>query len=161
MRDKWLETVEAEERTALLEKMLKHGLSTGDVIKEVKRQRMTRRSNRDDDTGELLMRNKLKDSRKEERTFRKERNQLRKKLEETLSSNKFLRRVRGLKQIIGKARSRINKKSKTRIERDLAKKKLKDKKKMIASLPEDCKPYSDLKILREVEITPEPPALQW
>ena len=28
MRDKWLETVEAEERTALLEKMVKHGLST-------------------------------------------------------------------------------------------------------------------------------------
>ena len=75
MRDKWLETVEAEERTALLEKMLKHGLSTGDVIKEVKRQRMTRRSDRDDDTGVLLMRNKLKDSRREERTFRKEKNQ--------------------------------------------------------------------------------------
>ena len=29
---------------------------------------------------------------------------------------------------------------------------------MIASLPEDCKPYSDLKILREETITPEPPA---
>ena len=29
---------------------------------------------------------------------------------------------------------------------------------MIASLPEDCEPYSDLKILREEEITPEPPA---
>ena len=158
MRDKWLETVEAEERTALLEKMVKHGLSTGDVIKEVKRQRMTRRSDRDDDTGALLMRNKLRDSRREERTFRKEKNQLRMKLEETLSSNKFLRRVRRMKQIIGKSRSRIKKKNKARLERDLAKKKLEDKKRMIASLPEDCKPFSDLKVLREEEITPEPPA---
>ena len=158
MRDKWLETVEAEERTALLEKMVKHGLSTGDVIKEVKRQRMTRRSDRDDDTGALLMRNKLRDSRREERTFRKEKNQLRMKLEETLSSNKFLRRVRRMKQIIGKSRSRIKKKNKARLERDLAKKKLEDKKRMIASLPEDCKPFSELKVLREEEITPEPPA---
>ena len=135
MRDKWLETIEAEERTALLEKMIKHGLSTGDVIKEVKRQMMTRRSDRDDDTGAILMRNKLRDSRREERTFRKEKNQLRRKLEETLSSNKFLRRVRRMKQIIGKSRSRIKKKNKARLERDLAKKKLEDKKKMIASLP--------------------------
>ena len=37
MRDKWLETVEADERTALLEKMVKHGQSTGDVTNEVKR----------------------------------------------------------------------------------------------------------------------------
>ena len=37
LREKWLETMEAEERTALLEKMLKNGLSTGDVKKEVKK----------------------------------------------------------------------------------------------------------------------------
>ena len=152
MRDKWLETIEAEERTALLEKMVKHGLSTGDVIKEVKRQMMTRRSDRDDDTGAILMRNKLRDSRREERTFRKEKNQLRRKLEETLSSNKFLRRVRRMKQILGKARSRIKKKNKARLERDLAKKKLEDKKKMIASLPEDCQPFSDLRVFRKEEI---------
>ena len=40
---------------------------------------------------------------------------MRKKLEETLSSNKFLRRVWRLKQIIGKARSRIKKKNKSRL----------------------------------------------
>jgi hypothetical protein len=131
--------------------MVKHGLSTGDVIKEVRKQRMTRRSANDDNTGELLMKNKLKDSRKEERTLRME-------LEKMLNSNKFLRRVKRLKQLIGKSRSRIRKKHKTRLERDLAKKKLEEKKKMISSLPEECKAYSDLKILNAEEIKPEPPA---
>ena len=96
--------MEAEERTALLEKMWKHGLFTGDVIKEVRRQRMTRRSDREDDTGELLMRNKLKDSRREQKTFRKERNKVRKELEKLLTENKFLRRMRRLKQLVGKSR---------------------------------------------------------
>ena len=67
MKVTWLQVMEAEERTALLERMIKHGLSTGDVRKEVRKQQMTRRTNRDDDTGSLLMKNKLKDSRREEK----------------------------------------------------------------------------------------------
>ena len=62
---------------------------------------MTRRSDREDDTGKLLMRNKLKDSRREQKTFRKERNKLRKELEKLLTENKFLRRMRRLKQLLG------------------------------------------------------------
>ena len=71
LREKWLATMEAEERTALLERMWKHGLFTGDVIKEVGRQRMTRRSDREDYTVERLMRNELKDRRREQKPFRK------------------------------------------------------------------------------------------
>ena len=45
----------------------------------------------------------------------------------------------GFKRILyrfaGKSRSRIRKKNKTRLERDIAKKKLYDKKKIISSLP--------------------------
>ena len=37
----WLQVMEAEERTALLERMIKHGLSTGDVRKEVRKQEMS------------------------------------------------------------------------------------------------------------------------
>ena len=41
LREKWEETMEAEERTSLLEKMLKHELSTGDVVKEARKLRKT------------------------------------------------------------------------------------------------------------------------
>ena len=53
----------------------------------------------------------------------------------------------------------MKKKNKVRLERDLAKKTLEDKKKMISNLPEECKAYSDLRALRVEEIPPEPPAL--
>ena len=131
MREKWMETMEAEERTALLERMVKNGLSTGDVRKEVRKQVMTRRCAKEDNTGELLMRNKLKDSRKEERTFRKEKSKIRRELELTLgNNNKFLRRVRRLKQVIVRARAKIRKKNKIRFERDIASKKNEDRKRM-------------------------------
>ena len=56
---------------------------------------------------------------------------------------------------VGKSRSKIKKKNKIRLERDLAKKNIEDKKKMISKFPD----YSDLRAFRDEEIPPEPPAL--
>ena len=92
--------------------------------KEVKKQVTTSRYAMDDNSGELLMKNKLKDSRKEERTFSKERSKLRTEIEMTLvNSNTFLRRVRRLKQVIVRARAMIRMKNKIKLERDIEKKK--------------------------------------
>ena len=158
LREKWVETMEAEERTTWLEKMVKHELSTGDVKKEVKKLMMTRRSAKEDDTEEFLMKKKLIDSRKEEKKFRKERNNLRRELELKLgNNNKLQRRVRRLKLLITKKRSKIRKKNKVKLERDIEKKKNLTRAKMISSLPEDCKEYSELRIFQEEEIIPEEP----
>ena len=156
--EKWEETMEAEERTSLLEKMIKHELSTGDVVKEAKKLRRTRRVTKEDDTEIFLMKKKLVDSKKEEQKFRKERNTLRKELETIIgNNNKFQRRVRRLKLLMTKKRTKIRKKNKTRIERDINKKNIVKRAKMLSSLPEECQEYGDLRIFRNTEIVPEPP----
>ena len=160
LRVKWLEMMEAEERTALLDKLVKHGLSTGEVRKVVRKQELSRRSTKHDDTGEVLMKKKLNDSRRDEKILRKEKNKIRKELGEILDEggNKFKRRIRRLKQVVLKERAPIRKKNQKRVERDLMKKKKLEKANLVTSLPEDCQEFGKLRVFQEEQIQPEPPA---
>ena len=87
LRDESLATMEAEQRTVLLDQMVRLGMNLGDVQGIFEKQLVTRRCNKGDDTDQVLMEKKLKDSRKEEKLFRRKRNNLRVGLEEVLGKN--------------------------------------------------------------------------
>ena len=73
--------MEAEQKTCLLDLMVRPGLNTDDVEGIAWKQGISRRCDKDDDTDEFLMKKKLKDSRKSEKLVRRQRNNTRKDLE--------------------------------------------------------------------------------
>ena len=99
----WVKCAEAEERTKLLQSLLEAGIGTNDVEKfredQAKKSFGVSKNNRNEElvTGE--MRRKLADSMEWERTVRKQRGQLRSKLEDRMGNRShayknFVKRVR-------------------------------------------------------------------
>ena len=119
LRKIYYDTMEAEERTTLLESLVGFGLSTKEVISFLGKQNTSRRCRKIATTGEILMKEKLKDSRWEEEKFRGERAAKRKELESLLgkSSNKFKRILSRIKEKVKNARKTIRCKNKEKITR--------------------------------------------
>ena len=159
LRDESLATMEAEQRTVLLDQMVRLGMNLGDVQGIFEKQLVTRRCNKGDDTDQVLMEKKLKDSRKEEKLFRRKRNNLRVGLEEVLgkNSNKYKRIIERVKQLVEKKRTKIRKKYKNKVETYKEKHEKAKAEKIISSLPEEVKPYKDLRAIRGLPIDPDPP----
>ena len=159
MRDKSIATMEAEQRTSLLDQMVRLGMNTRDVKGISWKQGVTRRCSKEDDTDEFLMKKKLKDSKKEEKLFRRDRNKTRGQLESILgkNSNKYKRIIERVKQLVDGKKNNTKIKYKNKIEEyKKDHEKLKEEKR-VASLPDECKPYGDLRALRGVPTDPEPP----
>ena len=74
-------TMEAEQRTELFEQMVRLGLSTKEVGSFTRKQRSSRRTKGRDDTSKILMEIKIKDSKKDGKSLRKDRRKLRLDLE--------------------------------------------------------------------------------
>ena len=86
------------------------------------------------------MTKKLKDSKKEEKVFRKERNKVRKELELMLgvSSNKYKRIIERLKQLVDGKKCKIRKKNKTKLTKYKKEQEERLELKKLSSLPEEC-----------------------
>ena len=120
---------------------------------------VTRRCSNGVDTDQVLMEKKLKDSRKEEKLFRRKRNKLRVELEEVLgkSSNKYKRIIERVKQLVEKRRTKIRKKYNKKVETYKEKHEKEKAEKNISSLPEEVKPYKDLRAIRGLPYTNKSP----
>ena len=151
--------MEAEQRTCLLDQMVRLRLNTKDVEGISWKQGISRRCNKDDDTDEFLMKKKLKDSKKSEKLVRRERNDISTNLEIMLgdASNKYRRIVGRAKQLVDGRKKSIKKKNKQKIDKYKVEHKKKEEAKRIANLPEECKEYEALRALRGTKIDPEPP----
>ena len=162
MRDESLATMEAEQRTVLLDQMVRLGMNLRDVQGILEKQLVTRRCSKGVDTDQVLMEKKLKDSRKEEKLFRRKRNKLRVELEEVLGkkSNKYKRIVERVKHLVEKKRTKIRKKYNKKVETYKEKHEKEKTEKNISSLPEEVKPYKDLRDIRGLPIDPDPLNLQ-
>jgi hypothetical protein len=123
------DAMEAEERTTLLECMDRLGMSTKEVIAILGKKVSARRKNQGtESTREFLMNDRIKDSRWEERKFRKERDDRRKELEQVLFlgpsgvTNKYKRIIAKIKEKVKTSRKRIRIKNKSKIDRTREKK---------------------------------------
>ena len=154
-----IETMEAEERSNLFEQMSRKGLVTGAVVKAARKQQMSRKSAKSDNTEELLMGNILRDSRREEKLHRKEKKKKRKELEDELGkdSNKYRKILKKLKEKVSRIRKQRKEKNKSKIETGMKKLNKKRALEKVSSLPEECSKYSELRAFRGEEIIPEPP----
>ena len=86
LRSNIYNTMESEKRTNLLEGMCKLGLSTKEVISFMAKQKYSRRYQDVTKTGEVLMLEKLRDSKGEEKMLRGMRTELRKELESPIKT---------------------------------------------------------------------------
>jgi hypothetical protein len=110
------DAMEAEEKTTLLECMDKLYMSTKDVVAILGKKVSARRKNHESESA------RVRDSKWEERKFRKERDDWRKKLESALfmgpsgTTHKFKRIVARIKEKVKSTRKKIRIKNKTKIE---------------------------------------------
>ena len=139
-------------------------MSTKEVVAILGKKVSARRKNHGtESTRETLMKDRVRDSKWEERKFRKERDDWRKKLESALflgpsgTTHKFKRIVARVKEKVKSARLKIRMKNKTKIDGYKSKKKLSDKMKELSSLPEECAPLKELRVFRGEDIPAEPP----
>ena len=84
---------------------------------------------------------------------------IRKELETLLGRerNRYKRIISRIRELISKIKGKIKEKNRVKIGRCLARKVEERKKALISSLPEECAEYSDLRVLKGVEIAPEQP----
>ena len=130
-------TMESEERSSLLGSMCKLGLSTREVISFMEKQKYSRRFQDVTKTGDILMKEKLRDSQGEEKMFREERKTLREELESLLgkSSHKYKRIIKRLKDKVYNARKGIRSKNKEKINKYKERQKEKKHQDELSSLP--------------------------
>ena len=119
MRSIMYNTMESEERTNLLEGMCKLGLSTREIVSFMEKQRYAKRYRDVNKTGEVLMEEKLRDSKGEGKMLRGKRTGLREELESLIlkSSQKYKKIISKLKGKVKKERGKIKVKNKEKIKR--------------------------------------------
>ena len=156
-----IKVMESEQRSSLLERMMKAGLVTNDIQFVLNNQKKSSKSGSDfsESSRVILMKNKLKDSKKDEHSLRVERRKLRKKLEEYMASNpeKLNRIMLKLKRKVSEVKTKIKKKNCDKIKRYKILKEEKEKLGRVSSLPEEVQLYANLRVFKDINIPPEEP----
>ena len=154
-----VETMEAEQRSKLLQTLWKKGLTTrevGDFVKgQGKTKRMPKAKNMQK-SGVNFMKEKVRDSRKEEEKFRKERTKLRESLEVAVGTSKYRKIISRIKRKVERIKKKIQLKNKRKIKKY---QKEKDKADLdeISSHAEELGEFANLRVFNNKEIIPEEP----
>ena len=171
LKEMMTKTCMAEQRTKLLGTLLRMNLLPRDVRsfmrKQLKQQRVrkpgkgARHNHNKCKSGKQRLTEKFTDSRLEEINFRKERDSLRKKLEESVPVSTFPKIMRKLKSEVDLIRSGLKAENKKKVEGYKEERDLEDLAEL-SSLKEEMGEFGQLKIFRGISIQPEerkPPVL--
>ena len=152
--------MEAEQRSKLLQTLWRKGLTTREVggfmVGQGKTRRMTgTKGGRK--LGETFMKEKVKDSRKEEGKLRKERTILRESLEEVLDNqNRYRNVMTKLRKKVERIKKKIQIKNKKKIKK-YQKERDKEELDEMASMKEELEEFAKLRVFNNIQITPEKP----
>jgi hypothetical protein len=152
-----VEICEAEQRSKLLLTLMRLGICTIEVEMFLSNQRSLKRSQKPKNgkKSEIsIMKDKLNDSKRDEDLLRKERNALRKELEEGLDKNKYSRVMKKLKAKVMRIKTIIKKKNRKKISKY---KKEKEEKEIseLSNLQETMGEYGALKVFQGISIQQE------
>ena len=158
--DIMVKTCGAEMRSKLIMTCLRMGLLLRDVrnhtVNQIGQQRCKGPggNNYIFNTGKHRMLSKLSDSRKSEESLRKERNIIRKRLEEKLQRNESVKVMKKLKLKVQRIKGDIKVKHSMKVSR-YKKEKEDEELAELANLREELGEFGDLKVLRGINIQPE------
>ena len=160
LKENMVKTCEAEQRSKMLMTLLRLGLVTREVkyfvLKQLKQQRKPRpgKGDKQSKTGKQRMMEKLTDSRGDEDRLRRERNNIREELEESVTKNVYNRIMRKLKAKVQRIRLDIKAKNSEKIAK-YKKEKDEDDFSELSSLREEMGEFGKLRIFQGITIQPD------
>jgi hypothetical protein len=157
LKQKMVMTCESEQRTKLLQTLLRMGLMTKEMESSNRKQMKSKMRSGEGNmfkSSVANMKGRISYSRKEGDKFRKERNELREQLEEGLDKEYYKKVMKKLKAKVLRIKTLIQKKNKEKISRY---KEDRDEKQLdeLSSLREEMGEFGSLRVFNNIPIQPE------